>query len=77
VSEYDGEFNDYIMDFTKFLGPVFDVIFEHVNNSRPTPVVKNPDALIEWSKRNNLVRSPLVGLSNSRSLKTACRLKEC
>jgi hypothetical protein len=54
VSEYDGEFNDYIMDFTKFLGPVFDAIFEHVNNPPPTPVAKNPEALIEWSKRNNL-----------------------
>jgi hypothetical protein len=54
VSEYDGEFNDYIMDFTKFLGPVFDAIFEHVNNPPPTPVAKNAEALIQWSKRNDL-----------------------
>ncbi len=54
VSEYDGTFDDYIMDFAKFLGPVFDAIFEHVNNPPPTPVAKNADALLEWTKRNNL-----------------------
>jgi hypothetical protein len=54
VSEYDGKFDDYIMDFSKFLGPVFDAIFEHVNNPPPTPVAKNAEALLEWTKRNNL-----------------------
>lgn len=54
VSEYDGTFEDYIMDFSKFLGPVFDTIFEHVNNPPPTPVSKNPEGLLEWTKRNNL-----------------------
>jgi hypothetical protein len=53
VSEYDGDFRDYIMDFTKFLGPVFDTVFAHVVNPPPTPVAKNAEALIEWVKSHN------------------------
>jgi hypothetical protein len=54
VSEYDGDFRDYIMDFTKHLGQVFDTVFAHVIESPPTPVAKNAEALIEWVKAHNL-----------------------
>jgi hypothetical protein len=54
VSEYDGDFRNYIMDFTKFLGPVFDTVFAHVVDPPPTPVAKNAEALIEWAKTHNL-----------------------
>jgi hypothetical protein len=54
VSEYDGDFRQYIMDFTKFLGPVFDTVFSHVVNPPPTPVAKNAEALIEWVRAHNL-----------------------
>jgi hypothetical protein len=53
VSEYDGELDDYIMDFTKHLGPVFDTVFAHVVDPPPTPVAKNAEALIEWVKAHN------------------------
>jgi hypothetical protein len=54
VSEYDGDFRQYIMDFTKFLGPVFDTVFSHVVDPPPTPVAKNAEALIEWVRAHNL-----------------------
>jgi hypothetical protein len=54
VTEYDGDFRDYIMDFTKFLGQVFDTVFTHVVDAPPTPVAKNAEALIEWVKAHNL-----------------------
>jgi hypothetical protein len=54
VSEYDGEFRDYIMDFTKFLGQVFDTVFAHVVDPPPTPVAKNAEALVEWVKAHNV-----------------------
>jgi hypothetical protein len=58
VSEYDGELGDYIMDFTKHLGPIFDTIFTHVLDAPPTPVAKNAEALIDWVKAHN--RDPLA-----------------
>jgi hypothetical protein len=67
VSEYDGELRDYIMDFTKFLGPVFDTVFAHVVEPPPTPVAKNAEALIEWVKAHNL--DPLAFYSAYPSLR--------
>ncbi len=54
VSEYDGDFRDYVMDFTKHLGPLFDIVFAHVTDPPPTPVAKNAEALIDWVKVHNL-----------------------
>lgn len=54
VSEYDGELRDYVMDFTKFLGPIFDTVFAHVAEPPPTPVAKNADALVDWVKAHNI-----------------------
>jgi hypothetical protein len=54
VSEYDGDLRDYLMDFTKHLGPVFDAIFARVVNPPATPVAKNAEALIEWVTAHNV-----------------------
>ena len=54
VSEYDGELRDYVMDFTKFLGPIFDTVFAHVIDPPPRPVAKNAEALIDWVKAHNV-----------------------
>jgi hypothetical protein len=54
VSEYDGELRDYVMDFTKHLGPIFDTVFAHVVDAPATPVAKNAETLIEWVKAHNL-----------------------
>jgi len=66
VSEYDGEFRDYIMDFTKFLGQVFDTVFAHVVDPPPVPVAKSAQAMIEWVKAHNL--DPLAFYSAYPSL---------
>jgi hypothetical protein len=54
ISEYDGDLGDYVMDFTKHLGPVFDAVFARVVNPPPTPIAKNADALLEWVNAHNL-----------------------
>jgi hypothetical protein len=66
ISEYDGDFRDYVMDFTKFLGPVFDTIFARVADPPPTPVAKNAEALIAWVQAHNL--DPLAFYSAYPSL---------
>ncbi len=74
VSEYDGDFHDYIMDFTKHLGQVFDTVFLHVVDPPPTPVAKNAEALVEWVKAHNLdplafySGYPGLGVSDIRTL---------
>ena len=67
VSEYDGDLRDYIMDFTRHLGPVFDAVFARVVDPPPTPVAKNADALLEWVKAHNL--EPLAFYSAYPSLR--------
>jgi hypothetical protein len=54
ISEYDGDLRDYVMDFTKHLGPIFDLVFARVIDPPPTPIAKNADALIEWTKAHDL-----------------------
>jgi len=36
-------------DLTKFAGPVFDAIFQHVDQASPTPVATNRDAFVKWT----------------------------
>jgi hypothetical protein len=38
-------------------GPVFDAIFEYVDNPPPMPVADNPEGAVKWLKRH--VREPL------------------
>ena len=51
---YDGEFDTYVMDFTKHLGLVFDAIFEHVVDAPPTPCQKNTEPFLKWVADHNL-----------------------
>jgi hypothetical protein len=37
---YDGSFNQYIADFTKYMGPVFDLLFKFTKEPPPTPCRK-------------------------------------
>jgi len=34
--------------------PVFDVIFQHVDNPPPTPVAANSDAFVKWTRAHLL-----------------------
>ncbi len=49
LGDFDGEFSQLMADLTKHAGPVFDAIFEHVDNPPPTPAADNADAFAEWT----------------------------
>ena len=50
---YDGDFQAYMNDFLKYLGPVFNAMMESVVNPSPTPVEKNVDAWLQWTADNS------------------------
>jgi hypothetical protein len=49
LGDFDGEFGQLMADLAKQAGPVFDAIFQHVNDAPPTPVASNVDAFVEWT----------------------------
>jgi hypothetical protein len=49
LGDFDGEFGQLMADLARHAGPVFDAIFQHVNNPPPTPVAANADAFVEWT----------------------------
>jgi hypothetical protein len=46
---YDGAFDKYIMDFTKNIGPVFDVIFKFTKDPPPSPCSKHVQEFIDFA----------------------------
>jgi hypothetical protein len=54
---YDGSFNDYIADFTKYIGPVFDLIFKFIVNPPPSPCRKHVQEFIDYAAGAN--RDPI------------------
>ncbi len=57
LSDVDGEVDEHIARLVESAGPVFDAIFEHVDDHPSTPVADNPERVIKWLKRH--VREPL------------------
>jgi hypothetical protein len=49
LGDFDGEFGQLMAELAARAGPVFDAIFEHVDNPPPTPIAANADAFVEWS----------------------------
>jgi hypothetical protein len=49
LGDFDGEFTQLMADLAKHAGPVFDAIFQHVDNPPATPVANNVDAFVEWA----------------------------
>src|SRR5271154_2894987 len=49
LGDFDGEFTQLMADLAKRAGPVFDAIFQHVDDPAPTPVANNSDAFVEWA----------------------------
>src|SRR5712675_2224754 len=49
LGDFDGEFDQLMADLARLAGPVFDAIFQHVDNPPPTPVAANTDAFVEWT----------------------------
>jgi len=49
LGDFDGDFGPLMGDLAKDSGPVFDAIFQHVDNPPPAPVAANLEAFVEWS----------------------------
>jgi hypothetical protein len=58
TTEYDGDFNAYILAFIKAIGPLFDVLLSHVIDPPPLPVVAHPNEFIKWVSDHNV---PVTG----------------
>jgi hypothetical protein len=46
---YDGAFDKYIMDFTRNIGPVFDLIFKFTKDPPPSPCSKHVQEFIDFA----------------------------
>jgi len=54
LGDFDGEFSQLMSALAKQSGPVFDAIFQHVDNPPPAPVANNADAFIDWAEAHLL-----------------------
>jgi hypothetical protein len=54
---YDGSFDQYIADFTKNIGAVFDVIFKFTKNAPPSPCRKHLQEFVDFANSAN--RDPI------------------
>ena len=57
LADIDGEVDDHIERLVERAGPVFDGIFDHVDDPPPTPVADNPERVVKWLKHH--LREPL------------------
>ena len=46
---YDGSFDNYIADFTKYIGPTFDLLFKFVKGPPPSPCSKHVQEFIDFA----------------------------
>jgi hypothetical protein len=51
---YDGSFEDYMHDFLKDIGPVFEILNKHVVDPAPSPIEKHPEEWIKWATQRNV-----------------------
>jgi hypothetical protein len=54
---YDGDFDTYIADFTKNIGPVFDLLFKFTRGAPPSPCRKHLQEFIDFATGAN--RTPI------------------
>ncbi|MEZ2354379.1 hypothetical protein [Caballeronia sp. RCC_10] len=54
---YDGSFDEYIADFTKYIGPVFDLVFKFTKDPPPSPCRKHLQEFIDFAAGAN--RAPI------------------
>ncbi len=59
LGDFDGEFSELLTELARLAGPVFDVIFRHVDGPPPTPVADHMGTFVEWMV-GHLVRPLLV-----------------
>ena len=53
LGDFDGEFGELFGELAKYSGPLFDSIFQHVDDP-PGPVANYADAFVEWTERHLL-----------------------
>jgi hypothetical protein len=58
LADFDGEFGELMGNLAKLAGPVFDMVFQHVDRPPPSPAADNLAAFVEWATAH-LVR-PLI-----------------
>ena len=49
LGDFDGEFTQLFSDLAKLAGPVFDAIYQNVENPPPSPVADNANSFVEWT----------------------------
>lgn len=56
ITEFDGDFDTYVQDFASALGPVFDAVFQHIEDAPPLPVEdpQNTPAFVEYTRKHHL-----------------------
>ena len=59
ITSYDGDFDQYLIAFTKILGGIFDQLFAHVADAPPLPVASDPAAFSKYVSDHN--QSPMTG----------------
>ena len=74
ISDIDGEVDEHIERLVERAGPVFDAIFEHVDDPPATPVADNRERVIKWLKRQ--VREPIATYSGYEDASVQ-DIKEC
>jgi hypothetical protein len=50
---YDGSFEDYIADFVKYMGDVFNALLPHIVDPPTLPVEKNAQEFMTWVKKSD------------------------
>lgn len=70
ITEYDGSFEDYIGDFVKQVGPIFDALLQFVEGGKEvTPVASNVAAFGAFIAANDLSQhAPNQGLYQAYDL---------
>jgi hypothetical protein len=58
ITTYDGDFDRYIMDFVDHIGPVFDLLLQHMADPPPLPVQQHPDEFLDYVRRHDLACLP-------------------
>lgn len=54
LGDFDGEFANVMVNLAGHAGPVFDAIFQHMDNTPPGPTADNADAFLDWSEKHLL-----------------------
>jgi hypothetical protein len=73
IADIDGEADELIGGLAKSAGPVFDAIFQHVENPPVTPVASNPEAFLKWVKDHKVQPLTTYGACES----TVLEIKSC